>query len=102
MYITKVYHYNYLPVCAKTELCVFFTAEWFEVEEAKNTNVYVTGLPLDITEEEYEEMMKKYGLIMFDPFTRKPKLKLYKDENGQCKGDALCCFIKVSALTHIC
>ena len=69
--------------------------EWFDVDEEKNTNVYVTGLPDDITEEEFEEMMKKFGLIMHDPFTRKPKLKLYKDASGAFKGDGRCCYIKV-------
>ncbi|KAL5010559.1 hypothetical protein ScPMuIL_012864 [Solemya velum] len=71
---------------------------WFEVEDDKNTNVYVSGLPTDITDEEYNEVMAKCGLIMFDPFTKKPKLKLYKDENGQPKGDGRCCYIKVESV----
>ncbi len=33
---------------------------------------------------------------MFDPRRRKPKLKLYKDKDGNVKGDGLCCYIKVS------
>ena len=39
---------------------------WFEVEETKNHNIYVSGLPHDITLEEFEEMMSKYGIIMED------------------------------------
>ncbi|WAR07591.1 HTSF1-like protein [Mya arenaria] len=46
---------------------------WFEVNEEHNTNVYVSGLPFDIKLEEFTEMMTKYGLIMFDPRTKKPK-----------------------------
>lgn len=44
---------------------------WFELEDSKNTNVYVTGLPFDITEEEYTELMSKYGIIK-------------EDDNGAC------------------
>ena len=58
----------------------------------------MSGLPTDITEEEFEATMKKCGLLMFDPRVRKPKLKLYKDAEGHLKGDGLCCYIKVSHL----
>ncbi|XP_074662429.1 17S U2 SnRNP complex component HTATSF1-like [Tubulanus polymorphus] len=67
---------------------------WFKVDDEKNTNVYVSGLPSNTTEESFLELMSKYGMIMHDPFTRKPKIKLYKDENGEVKGDGRCCFIK--------
>ncbi|TRY99279.1 hypothetical protein DNTS_022828 [Danionella cerebrum] len=40
---------------------------WFDVEKDKNTNVYVT--------EEY-------------------KIKIYKDKDGNQKGDGLCCYLK--------
>ncbi|XP_015759958.1 PREDICTED: HIV Tat-specific factor 1 homolog [Acropora digitifera] len=42
---------------------------WFEVDGNKNPNVYVSGLPLDMTDEEFIEMMSKYGIIMQDPDT---------------------------------
>lgn len=71
---------------------------WFDVDEAKNTNVYVSGLPLDITDEEFKELMSKYGLIMADPVTRGLKLKLYKDSEGNPKGDGRCCYIKVESV----
>lgn len=67
---------------------------WFEVEEEKNTNVYVSGLPLDITEEEFKTLMNRCGLVMFDPIMKQPKLKLYLDEHGNPKGDGRCCYIK--------
>lgn len=67
---------------------------WFEVDGNKNPNVYVSGLPLDTTDEEFIEMMSKYGIIMQDPDTGKPKIKLYRDSNGQLKGDGRCCFLK--------
>ena len=34
---------------------------------------FVTGLPLDTTEEEFMELMSKYGIIMQDPDTSKQK-----------------------------
>ena len=45
--------------------------------------------------------MNKCGLIMYDPRTKKPKLKLYLDENGQPKGDGRCCYIKVGSFAWI-
>lgn len=67
---------------------------WFQIDDEKNTNVYVSGLPLDITDEEFEEMMSKYGIIMKDPLTHKLKLKLYR-ENDEVKGDGRCCYLMV-------
>jgi HIV Tat-specific factor 1 len=66
---------------------------WFQIDEDKNTNVYVSGLPLDTTDEEFEDMMSKYGIIMKDPLTSKLKLKLYRDEGGEVKGDGRCCYL---------
>nr|XP_033802207.1 HIV Tat-specific factor 1 [Geotrypetes seraphini] len=67
---------------------------WFNVEEARNPNVYVTGLPPDITEDEFVEIMSKCGIIMRDPQTEEYKIKLYKDKEGNLKGDGLCCYLK--------
>ena len=61
----------------------------------KLTSVYVSGMPLDITDDEFKELMNKCGLVMYDVRTRKPKLKLYKEKTGENKGDGLCCYIKV-------
>lgn len=68
---------------------------WFDVEEDKNSNVYVTGLPQDITEDEFKEFMTKVGVIAYDPVYRKPKIKLYTNPDGSYKGDGRCCYIKV-------
>lgn len=46
---------------------VFDTAPvWFEIDKEKNRNVYISGLPLDITQEEFIEIMSKCGIIMDD------------------------------------
>ncbi|CAO3663100.1 unnamed protein product [Umbelopsis vinacea] len=56
--------------------------------------VYVTGIPLDTTVEEVKEVFTKCGVIMEDISTGQPKIKLYKDESGTLKGDALITFFK--------
>lgn len=70
---------------------------WFEVDNAHNTAVYVSGLPLDITREELTGFFAKCGLIARDE-KGKDKVKLYKDSNGEVKGDALCIYIKVESV----
>ncbi|CAO2621960.1 HIV Tat-specific factor 1 homolog [Lemmus lemmus] len=69
-------------------------AGWFHVEEDRNTNVYVSGLPPDITVDEFIQLMSKFGIIMRDPQTEEFKVKLYKDNQGNLKGDGLCCYLK--------
>lgn len=68
---------------------------WFEVDQAKNTKVYVSNLPSEITEEEFVDFMQKCGMVEKDLETGKYKIKLYRDETGEVKGDALCTYIKV-------
>ena len=67
---------------------------WFDLPGEKNCNVYVTGLPLDITDVEFEEMMGKYGVISPDPNdSRKKSIRLYRDEQGHVKGDGRCRYV---------
>ena len=40
--------------------------EWFDIDQQTNNNVYVSGLPLETTEEEFLELMSKCGIIMDD------------------------------------
>ncbi|XP_070773895.1 17S U2 SnRNP complex component HTATSF1 [Enoplosus armatus] len=67
---------------------------WFDIDDNKNTNVYVSGLPPDISTEEFAELMSKCGIVMRDPITEEYKVKLYKDKEGNLKGDGLCCYLK--------
>uniref|UniRef100_A0A3P8TC78 17S U2 SnRNP complex component HTATSF1 n=1 Tax=Amphiprion percula TaxID=161767 RepID=A0A3P8TC78_AMPPE len=69
-------------------------AGWFDIDDNKNTNVYVSGLPPDISTEEFAELMSKCGIVMRDPITEEYKVKLYKDKEGNLKGDGLCCYLK--------
>uniref|UniRef100_G3MS45 17S U2 SnRNP complex component HTATSF1 n=1 Tax=Amblyomma maculatum TaxID=34609 RepID=G3MS45_AMBMU len=70
---------------------------WFELDDAHNTWVYVSNLPDDIDEEEFLELMSKCGLLMKDE-KGNYKIKLYRTREGELKGDALCCYIKVESV----
>lgn len=70
---------------------------WFEIDDAHNTKVYVSNLPSDITEDEFVDVMKKCGLIMKDD-NNKFKIKIYRDREGNIKGDALCDYAKVESV----
>ncbi|CEM09729.1 unnamed protein product [Vitrella brassicaformis CCMP3155] len=59
-----------------------------------NPNVYVSGLPEDVTMEELEETFKKAGVFKLDPDTSLPKIKIYHDDAGRAKGDALISYVK--------
>ncbi|KII67657.1 HIV Tat-specific factor 1 [Thelohanellus kitauei] len=59
--------------------------EWFQVDHSHDTHAYVSGLPADITEDEFVDMMTKYGIIMEDSET---------NSNGCNKGDGLCCYLR--------
>ncbi|KAA8915966.1 hypothetical protein TRICI_001883 [Trichomonascus ciferrii] len=56
--------------------------------------VYVSELPLDITFEELEQTFSKFGVIAEDLKTGEKKIRLYKDEDGRPKGDALVIYFK--------
>lgn len=61
----------------------------------QNTAVYVTGLPLDATAEEVAELFsRKCGVIAEEIDSGRPRIKMYTDENGKFKGDALIVFFK--------
>lgn len=70
-----------------------------------NSNVYISGLPLTITPARLVEFFTKAGVIRLDKFSGEPKVKLYMDEAGQPKGDALVSYAKqesvVLALTWL-
>lgn len=71
-------------------------APWTLPDE-KNPYVYVTGLPLDITMEEFATYMSKCGIIGEDDEGCK-KIKLYRDEEGKIKGDGRVCYLKVESV----
>ncbi|KAI4863729.1 hypothetical protein F4820DRAFT_426047 [Hypoxylon rubiginosum] len=61
----------------------------------QNTAIYVTGLPLDVTVDEVHEVFsRKCGVIAEEIDSGRPRIKLYADEKGSFKGDALVVFFK--------
>lgn len=76
-------------------------ATWFDEDPNKTTKVYVQNLPDDITEDEFAELMSKYGMILRDPKTKKPRIKLYAEPGGQLKGDALCTYVRVESVDMV-
>ncbi|KAI1501729.1 hypothetical protein F5X99DRAFT_190062 [Biscogniauxia marginata] len=61
----------------------------------QNTAIYVTGLPLDVTVDEvHETFSRKCGVIAEEIDSGRPRIKLYTDEKGNFKGDALVVFFK--------
>lgn len=64
-----------------------------EARGKKQTAVYVEGLPDDVTVDELKEHFCKVGVIMDDMFTGGPRIKIYEDEDGNPKGDALIVYL---------
>ncbi|KAI0561006.1 HIV TAT specific factor 1 [Gracilaria domingensis] len=54
-----------------------------------NTSVYVTGLPPDVTAQELAAFCAKCGILLPDAQTGLARVKIYRDEHGSAKGDAL-------------
>ncbi|TVY18120.1 Splicing factor U2AF-associated protein 2 [Lachnellula arida] len=64
-----------------------------------NTAIYVTGLPLDVTVEEVREVFsRKCGVIAEEIDSGKPRIKLYTNDKGEFKGDALVVFFKAPSV----
>lgn len=71
---------------------------WFVEDPLTTTKVYIQNLPDDMTEEEFVELMSKYGIIAKDHKSKKLKVKLYAEPSGQLKGDALCTYARVESV----
>ncbi|KAK9458754.1 uncharacterized protein V1516DRAFT_697440 [Lipomyces oligophaga] len=67
--------------------------------ERKNTAVYITGLPTDVTQDELEKTFSRYGLIAEDLTTGQKRIKLYLNDNEEPKGDALIVFFKAESVS---
>ncbi|BFZ25013.1 hypothetical protein BsWGS_28052 [Bradybaena similaris] len=73
--------------------------DWHEADPESTKQAYVTGLPPDMAVMEFRKIMSKYGVIQMDSVTSLPKVKLYRDQAGNLKGDGLCTYIRPESVT---
>lgn len=59
-----------------------------------NTAVYVTSIPLDADQEEIQHVFSKCGVIAEEIESGKPRIKMYEDDQGLFKGDALVVYFR--------
>lgn len=69
-----------------------------EPRERKNTAVYVTSLPPDVTLDEVNTVFSRCGVIAEEIDRGKPRIKLYTDEQGNFKGDALIVYFRAESV----
>ncbi|SCU86890.1 LADA_0E00848g1_1 [Lachancea dasiensis] len=61
----------------------------------KNCAIYISNLPLEgMDKEKLVSEFGRFGIIRKDPANNEPKCKMYKDDNGNFKGDALILYLK--------
>ncbi|KAL9636903.1 MAG: hypothetical protein Q9164_002538 [Protoblastenia rupestris] len=68
--------------------------------ERKNTAVYITNLPIDppATSDEIHDVFSKCGVIAEEIDGKKHRIKLYTDESGNFKGDALVLYFRAESV----
>lgn len=59
-----------------------------------NTAIYVTSIPLDADVEEIHHVFSKCGVIAEEIDSAQPRIKMYEDEQGQFKGEALIVYFR--------
>ena len=69
-----------------------------ESRERKNTAVYVTSLHPRITLQEVHHVFSRCGVIAEEIDRGKPRIKLYTDDNGKFKGDALILYFRAESV----
>lgn len=60
-----------------------------KLRNLENTSIYVTHIPPATTESQLAAHFTKCGIILPNPETGKPRVKLYRNPDGSLKGDAL-------------
>ena len=59
-----------------------------------NTAIYVTSIPLDATFDEVRDTFSKCGVIAEEIDSGRPRIKMYQDEHGTFKGEALIVYFR--------
>ena len=58
----------------------------------------MTSLPLDVTVQEVHDVFSRCGVIAEEIDRGKPRIKLYTDDNGDFKGDALILYFRAESV----
>lgn len=66
-------------------------------EPKKSTGIYITNLPQDAMSEEIASVFSKCGIILLGP-NNLPRVKMYTDDEGTFKGEALVLYFKESSV----
>ncbi|EPY50160.1 U2 snRNP-associated protein Uap2 [Schizosaccharomyces cryophilus OY26] len=69
-----------------------------EIPAPINKAIYVSGLPKDVTISEVNEVFSKCGIIAENVDTGTPRIKLYTNDDGTLKGDALIVFFRSESI----
>eukprot|EP00928_Gymnodinium_smaydae_P011177 TRINITY_DN14154_c0_g3_i1.p1 TRINITY_DN14154_c0_g3~~TRINITY_DN14154_c0_g3_i1.p1 ORF type:complete len:646 (-),score=185.24 TRINITY_DN14154_c0_g3_i1:69-2006(-) len=65
-----------------------------------NPNVYVSGLPGNVTQSELESVFKRAGVLKVDPLTGDTKIRIYRENDaGACTGDALVTYANAASVS---
>lgn len=62
--------------------------------ERQSTAVYVTSLPEDATKDEIHTVFSRFGVVAEELESTEPRIKIYKDEKGRPKGEALVVYFR--------
>lgn len=82
------------PILATTCTLLWFQKTTKQKKPRVNTAVYVTSLPLDATVEEINEIFSRCGVIAEGLEGKQPRIKMYEDEEGNFKGEALIVYFR--------
>ncbi|KAL8694345.1 MAG: hypothetical protein Q9218_000982 [Villophora microphyllina] len=69
-----------------------------EARERKNTAIYITNLPPDVSVQEVSDVFSRCGVIAEEIDRGKPRIKLYTDDDGNFKGDALILYFRAESV----
>eukprot|EP00123_Amoebidium_parasiticum_P017043 comp23685_c1_seq1/m.40643 comp23685_c1_seq1/g.40643 ORF comp23685_c1_seq1/g.40643 comp23685_c1_seq1/m.40643 type:complete len:477 (-) comp23685_c1_seq1:261-1691(-) len=71
-------------------------SEWFNMPDEANPNVYIQGLPPNVTVADLKTFMGRCGIIKEE--NGQAKIKIYRNADGSPKGDALCTYLKIESV----
>ena len=69
-----------------------------EGRERKNTAVYITNIPFDADMEEVQHVFSKCGVIAEEIDSGRPRIRMYTDDQGNFKGDALIVYFRAESV----